>query len=215
MNLINNNFGLGQQLQLFSSTLSRGITKPNISGREIIMQRQLKEEIKQVKGYEELYSVSNYGYVISEAKQWASGKNNKRICKKSATILKLHPNLGGYLIVLLHKGGKIKGINLSCLVYDHFGIGKRNGMDINVDHKDENKLNNRIDNLQLLTMRENTSKRSKRKPKSSKYTGVCFHKRDKVWSASIFINKKQKYLGTFNSEYNAHLSYQKAIGELI
>ena len=37
MNLINNNFGLGQQLQLFSSTLSRGITKPNISGREIIM----------------------------------------------------------------------------------------------------------------------------------------------------------------------------------
>ena len=60
------------------------------------------------------------------------------------------------------------------------------GRDIVVDHIDNNKLNNTVKNLQITAHRHNISK--DRKNKTSKYSGVCWDKRDKKWRATIRVS---------------------------
>ena len=50
--------------------------------------------------------------------------------------------------------------------------------------------------------------------KTSKYTGVCWDKRQNKWMVGIRINGNTKFLGYFDNEYKAHLRYQKAIQSL-
>ena len=85
------------------------------------------------------------------------------------------------------------------------------GHKIVVDHIDNNKLNNKLYNLQLITHRENISKDKKG---SSKYTGVCWHKIKNKWQSSIAINGKIKYLGIFTNEIEAAQAYQNELKKL-
>lgn len=49
---------------------------------------------------------------------------------------------------------------------------------------------------------------------TSKYVGVHWHKRDRVFSARIFINNKSKHLGNFLNEIDAHNAYQKELQKI-
>jgi hypothetical protein len=60
-------------------------------------------------------------------------------------------------------------------------------------------------NLQLITNKKNTSK--DRKNKTSKYTGVSWHKQSNKWLAQFKENGTTKYLGTFESEEKAKLQF--------
>jgi hypothetical protein len=53
------------------------------------------------------------------------------------------------------------------------------------------------------------------KPKeySSKYKGVYWNKSKNKWIAQIKVDGKQKYLGYYTDEYEAHLAYQKELNE--
>ena len=163
-------------------------------------------------GYEGLYDVSNYGIIKSLAREWKCGKGYT--ARKDETILATTLDNYGYLAIGFNHKGKNETSQIHRVVWDAFGDKPRNGSKLQVDHIDNNKLNNRIDNLQLLTNRQNTSKGFMIKNTSSKYTGVSWVNRDKIWRAHIRINKKLKHLGHFKNEYDAHLAYQKALGEL-
>lgn len=107
------------------------------------------EEIwKDIKGYEGLYQVSNLGRVKSLPKlkktPTSTFMTKERI--KKANLCK------GYLRVGLRKKGKTKSYFVHCLVAQAF-LGEANGLTVN--HKDENKLNNRADNLEYMTLAEN------------------------------------------------------------
>jgi hypothetical protein len=67
-----------------------------------------------------------------------------------------------------------------------------------VDHINNNKLDNRVVNLQLISQRENLSK--DRKDGTSKYVGVCWKKSRNKWQVDIKIDGKRKYLGLFTDE---------------
>lgn len=82
---------------------------------------------------------------------------------------------------------------------------------LQIDHIYHNPLDNRINNLRLVTIRQN---QQNRKFKISKYAGVCWHKRAKKWQAKITINGKLIHLGYFKSEYKAHLAYRKALAAI-
>jgi hypothetical protein len=82
-----------------------------------------------------------------------------------------------------------------------------------VDHDDNDKLNNRADNIKLRTNRENTSK--DRKGGTSKYIGVSWYKRYNKWRAQIFVNGKIKCLGYFENPLYASNAYQNALNNLI
>ncbi len=81
-----------------------------------------------------------------------------------------------------------------------------------VDHRDGDGLNNQKVNLRKCTQAENKKNRSvSEKPMSSKYKGVSQIKTGrKKWQASISVNRKQTYLGSFDSEEEAASVYNEA-----
>lgn len=67
-----------------------------------------------------------------------------------------------------------------------------------IDHIDNNKLNNKIKNLRQATRSENCLNRLKRSDNTSGVKGVYWHKNLKKWQVSLSVNKNPKYFGLFN-----------------
>lgn len=164
---------------------------------------------KPIEGYENIYEISNYGRV----------KSLQRIVKKGIYDIKLKEkilvqfiNSNKYLHVTLSKNGICKNVKIHLLVASSFLNHKPDGTHkIVIDHIDNNKLNNHLDNLQLISNRENCSKE---KRGFSKFTGVGFAKREKKWRAYISVNNKFIHLGYFNTEIEASNAYQNKLIEL-
>jgi hypothetical protein len=166
----------------------------------------MKEIWKEVLGYEGLYQVSNLGRVKS-LDRVVKGKIKDYHYKSK--ILKPGITTKGHLYVNLYKNSKPKTRTIHQLVAESFLNHTPCKFDIIVDHIDNNKENNCLSNLQLISHRENLSK--DKKNKTSKYTGVIWHKFHKKWTASIRFGKSRKYLGYFENEYDAHLTYQNEL----
>ena len=106
----------------------------------------VKEVWKDIKNYEGHYQVSNYGRIKSVDKLVNSGlKNNKKVLKKGK-ILKLFKMSNGYLVVGLCNGETQKSKSVHRLVAEAFIPNLNNYKNIN--HKDENKENNNVSNLE-------------------------------------------------------------------
>lgn len=163
---------------------------------------------KDVKGYGGRYKISSFGNVKS-MERIVKNKNGYRVIKN--LIMKKYISTNGYHIVMLSKNSKTKTHSIHSLIAASFMNHIPNGFEIVIDHIDNNKLNNHIDNLQLITNRENSIKDRNCKGESSKYVGVYFHKRTKKYMSRIFINGKRIYLGVFSSELLASKEYQKAL----
>ena len=88
---------------------------------------------------------------------------------------------------------------------------KPNDYKIVIDHINNNPLDNRLANLQLISQRENNSKDQWRHDRSSQHVGVSWVKRDKKWRACIGIKGRNKLLGVFASEKEASQYYQNAL----
>jgi hypothetical protein len=166
------------------------------------------EEIwKDIPDYEGLYQVSNYGNVKSLSRKRLI--NDKfRYTTKEKMLLQYNDNRGYYRVKLYSNSNKknYQIHQLVCMAFlNHIPSGNR----LVVDHIDNNKLNNRLDNLQIISNRENSSK--DKKGKTSKYVGVSFHKRKNKYQSRIQINNKEIPLGYFEIEYDAHIAYQKAL----
>ena len=163
----------------------------------------MKEIWKDVLGYEGLYQVSDYGNVKSLSRTITKG-NITYVTKDK--ILKQSVDSVGYHYVNLSDYKKQKTFRIHQLVAVAFlnhTPDKHKGLVI--DHIDGNKLNNMTTNLQLITNKENTSK--DRKNKTSKYTGVSWHKQSNKWLAQFRENGSVKYLGTFETEEEARDAY--------
>lgn len=95
-----------------------------------------------VKGFKN-YSISNFGSVRREL---------TRTCSKKGKILKSCSN-GRYLNVSLQNDGIGKTCQIHQLVAETFICPRPQGLEIN--HKDGNKLNNHVENLEYVTKKEN------------------------------------------------------------
>lgn len=169
----------------------------------------MEEEWKDIPGYEGLYQVSNLGRVYSYPKELFGV--NAGIDKHNGKILNGCCNKKGYYQVGLSKEGKVETITVHKLVAMAFLGHKPDGMAIVVDHKDNNPLNNRLGNLQLITNRENASKD---RVGSSEFTGVSWHKKSSKWFVKIKIDYKQIFLGYFIDEEEASEMYQSALSNI-
>lgn len=109
----------------------------------------MKREWKPVKDYEGLYEVSNYGEVKSLERFDSLGRKVKE------KILKFNKNKWDYLYVDLYKNGVKKHPRINRLVYSTFVGDIPDGLEVN--HIDENKENNRVDNLNLMTSKQNNN----------------------------------------------------------
>ena len=156
-----------------------------------------KEIWKDIPGYEGIYQASTFGKI-------------KSVKRKIFRKLSLSSN--GYLQVILFKNNTKKTRTVHSIVCETFKNHKPNGHKLVINHKDFNKLNNHLDNFEIVTHRVNSNK--KHLTGSSKYTGVSWHKRDKKWCAKIEINGKQIHLGYFKSEFKAHLTYKEVLNPM-
>lgn len=98
---------------------------------------------KEIKGYEGLYAISNLGRV----KRLISFK-----CKVER-FLKPHISTTGYYFVGLYKDAFGRNIKIHRLIATHF-IDNPNNLPF-INHKDGDKLNNSIQNLEWVTAKEN------------------------------------------------------------
>jgi hypothetical protein len=80
-----------------------------------------------------------------------------------------------------------------------------------VDHINRNSLDNRRENLRSITPTQNSQNAKKRKkPSTSKFKGVHWHKRSRTWYATITTDYKQNHLGSFKVEEDAAKAYNEA-----
>jgi hypothetical protein len=102
-------------------------------------------DVKEIFGFKYRYFITSKGFIFSMA---------------SGDLKQLNPTMRGknrnqYLFVRLELEGKLKGVNIHRLVADHF-IGPKPSDEHVINHKDGNKQNNDVSNLEWTTVAGNT-----------------------------------------------------------
>jgi hypothetical protein len=166
---------------------------------------------KDIKDYEGIYQVSNFGNVKSLSRT-VLGKNNVPTLLKEK-ILKFSTSTNGYYQVILNKNSDRKIFKVHSLVaicfLNHIPDGTHN---IVIDHINEIKTDNRVENLRLIGHRENVARSVKNS--TSTYVGVSWSKNAKKWISQITIDGKTKYLGLFDNEKDANKKYLETLKDL-
>ena len=126
-----------------------------------------------IDGYDGLYTVSNLGRVCSHH------RNKPR-------MLRQRTNNRGYSLVNLTKNGIIKTFKVHVLVARHF-LPNPDGL-TEVNHKDEDKSNNRADNLEWCTRSYNVN-----------YGSRTAKQRAKVCKAVVQFDKNGEIIAGYDS----------------
>lgn len=158
-----------------------------LDGECIYNNQEPEDEViwKDVEGYEGKYRVSNMGEVMSIIK-------NPHLMTRSLSS-------SGYLIVTLSNNGAVYHANVHSLVATAFVENKDRKPWVN--HIDGNKLNNRADNLEWVTPRENHDHAVKMGLKSSHPTG-------EPWSFAVLqFDKDGNFIKEWKSKAEAAKYY--------
>jgi hypothetical protein len=155
-----------------------------------------KESFRFVKNYEN-YMISNEGRVFSI-------KRNK--------FLKPILNDRGYYIVDLYTNGLVKRFRVHRLVSRAFLDNNENKRCI--DHINNIKTDNRLENLRWCSYTENNRNTTIRKDNTSGIKGISFNKQINKYCAYIRINKKKKHIGYFTTLEQATIARKKVANEL-
>lgn len=83
---------------------------------------------------------------------------------------------------------------------------------VKIDHANMDGLDNRRENLRVCTSSQNNANKvaPSHRPMTSKYRGVCKHKKCSGWVAQITYNKRVYSLGSYVSEEAAAMAYDLA-----
>jgi hypothetical protein len=141
---------------------------------------------KDLDGFDGLYQASNFGRI----------KNQKRIKPQ-------YLDKDGYCLIHLIFKEKTKLFRVHRLIAKCFIDNEYNKKQVN--HKNSNPNDNRIENLEWVSASENNCHRFIGKKTSSIYRGVTYVTRDKRWLSQIQINHKKIHLGMFKTEKEAYL----------
>ncbi len=152
----------------------------------------INEEWKIIEGFE-TYSISSFGNV----------RNNK-----TDRILKQRLNRKGYIYVNLSKNNKNKKFSCHRLVAMAYIPNPENKTC--VDHINNDKTDNRIENLRWVSVQQNNQNRRINKINKSGYIGVIFEKDRNKWLATIGSIK----IGRFTNKEDAIRARLKKSKEL-
>lgn len=106
------------------------------------------------------------------------------------------------------EGYVISGTGKECIKLHRLLLG--NPINSVVDHINGHPWDCRRCNLRFASQQQNTQNSVMPKSNTTGYKGVCFDKRRKKYIASIHPNGRTKFLGYYNSPYEAALAYDRA-----
>jgi len=162
------------------------------------------EEWRDIPGYEGLYQVSNLGRVKSLARSIVRGNGYKQTFKER--ILRPGPT-NGYFTVCINR----KSEYVHRLVAITFVPNPNNLREVN--HINSDRSDSRVENLEWVSTRDNALHARIRKRNTSIYPGVSWNGKNKRWGTFIKLNGKEKALGMFKNEEDAHQAYLTALSE--
>ena len=77
-----------------------------------------------------------------------------------------------------------------------------------IDHINGNKIDNRIENLRIVTRRQN--QQNQKKHRAGRLVGASYRKGHDDWQSHIVIDKNKIFLGCYKTEQEAHEAYKIA-----
>ena len=160
----------------------------------------MKEIWKDIKNYEGLYQISNFGRIKSFYKH----KNGK--------ILKTEIR-NTYEVIQLIKNKKRKSFQIHRLVAEAF-LKNKNNLPI-INHKDFNRLNNNVENLEWCTQKHNVnySKQNmigKVHVQKGKPYGIFYRKNRKIYEVCL----RKKYYGCYKTFKEAENKRNEVLNEI-
>jgi len=168
------------------------------------------EVFKDIPEYIGQYQISDLGRVksLNRIVFYKTGRDT-RIKEK---ILSINTS-SKYYFITLRNNKKPKSHYIHHLVAMVFMNHIPNNKKEEIDHIDNDKKNNSRFNLQIISKQHNTSK--DKTNKTSKYYGVCKRKSTGKYIAYALVNGKQKTIGNFKNELDAHTELMKFYNENI
>lgn len=164
----------------------------------------MEEEIwKDIPGYEGIYQASTEGRIKSLYREVPHPKTI--IQRVRETILIPSDNGTGYLRVILSIGAIQKRLYVHRLIL----LTYKGESDLDGDHINGIRHDNRLVNLQYLTARQNQHKRI-----LNRSLPIGVYKRGNKYRAKIYINGVLFNLGTFESVELANSAYQNKLNSL-
>jgi len=112
--------------------------------------------------------------------------------------------------VMIESGRHQQNLAMTSMIWERYN-GPVAG---EVDHENQDKLDNRRGNLRLATHAQNGCNRGKQKNNTSGFKGVSWNKSKGKWCAQIWHRGKKKHLGYFFDKIQAALAYDKAATKL-
>lgn len=158
---------------------------------------------KDIPGYHGKYQVSNEGRV----------RSLPQYNLRTTRILKPGKSKNGYYRVSLSSAAKRKSFLVHQLVAMAFLNHKPNGHSLVVDHINNISTDNRLENLQIITLRENTNK-DRGERDLALPLGVYKTTNGKKYGAHIGHKGKVIYLGSYDTPEEAHEAYLTKLKEL-
>lgn len=139
-------------------------------------------------------------YMISDLGNMVNVKTGKRVG---------HIGQDGYWHFTGKVNGKVKDFKLHQLVYNAFGGGVYDGRKIVIDHINNIRSDNRIENLQLLKFRDNVNKDIE--VGRSGVMGVSWNTAKQRWLAQISLGGQRFVLGFRRTIDEAKSLYDEAL----
>ena len=164
-----------------------------------------KEIYKPIKGYEGYYEISNLGNVKSLQRTIEREGGSTMVLTER--VLKPNLTTAGYYHIGLRKGGKRKAYTIHRLIATTF-IDNPEGLP-QVNHIDEDKTNNRIDNLEWCTAKYNMNYSLAKTVYQYTLSGELV----KEWDSATTACKDGKYTApnitnVCNGTYSHHKGYK-------
>ena len=100
-----------------------------------------------------------------------------------------------------------KSKNQRMLWFMHWSIIGKPPKGLETDHINGDKLDNRKNNLRIVTRSQNMMNKKRQKNNTSGFKGVSRSKEKKKWYARICYQGKEYFIGSFNNEKEAAKAY--------
>lgn len=130
----------------------------------------------------------------------------EKLSKFTWYISKGGKNHGGYGYAISSQRNESTGKQYKLSMHREIMNAKKGEI---VDHINGNKLDNRKENLRIVTPYQNSLNVKKKDGASSQYKGVAFSKDMNLWKSSIRVKGKGVHIGYFSNEVACALAYNE------